>query len=477
MDLVQKSDAKDWQALVWAIGGMKMNRRHWISPAILSLLLIVALVWGYNQKTMKDQLGLTLENTYQRLFFDVKKHVENVQVNLSKALLASSKDQNILLFSKIMSEANFAQDKLGQMPIAHAETAKTQKFLSQAADYSYFLIQRHLNGEDITPEQREALTGLQLNSSTFNAEMSNLHESMVGTNFAFDNTQNSRNRSVEQGNEQVFQTSLGNLEKQVGNTPELIYDGPFADQMINRKPVGLPNNDVSLEEARNIAAEFFGKDRVMNIEAFEEGEHINELRIPAYTFHIYPNNQQKDLAVYIGVSKKGGKVVWMANPRNVSGESLSVEEGEQKALKYLEEKGFKNMEPNYSLKYDGTVLYNFTYKENNVTIYPDLVKVKVALDTGEAVGFDASAYYLNHQDRNIGTPHINEATAREKIKTEFNIDSARLALIPKGKNEILCYEFKGKYKDSDFIVYINALDGREEQILQIIKNDNGTLTF
>ncbi len=58
------------------------------------------------------------------------------------------------------------------------------------------------------------------------------------------------------------------------------------------------------------------------------------------------------------------------------------------------------MEPNYYLRYDGTVLFNFVYKEQNITIYPDLVKVKVALDNGEIVGFDASTYYLNHHNRN-----------------------------------------------------------------------------
>lgn len=454
-----------------------MNRRNWIWPGLLSLLLIVSLVWGYNQKTMKDQLGVTLENNYQRLFHDVKKHVENVQVSLSKALLSDSKEHNILLFSRIMSEANFAQDKLAQMPISHADTAKTEKFLTQAADYSYFLIQKHLDGQDITPEQREALTKIQLNSSTFNAELDRVIDSMSVSSFNFGANNNRRNRGIEQGNEQAFQTSLTNLEKQVGNTPELIYDGPFADQMINRKPVGLPNNEVSLEEARNIAIDFFGRDRVADVEMFEEGENINEVRMPAHTFNLFPNNRQRDLAVYMGVTKKGGKVVWMANPRAVSGESISVEEGEQRALQFLESKGFRNMEPNYSLKYDGSVLYNFAYKQNDVTIYPDLVKVKVALDNGEVVGFDASAYYLNHQNRTIEGPHIDEATAREKVKTNFDIDSVRLALIPKGKNEVLCYEFKGKYNDADFIVYINALDGREEQILQIIKNENGTLTF
>lgn len=453
------------------------NRKHFIAPSILSLLLIVALVWGYNQNQIRKQHEIALENHYQNLFFDIKKHVENVQVNLSKAMVASSKEQNIVLFSQIMNEAFSAHSKLGQMPLTHSEMANTQKFLNQAADYSAYLIQRHLEGEEITEEQRSALTNLQKNATSFNGELSQMQESLAEGNFLLGSMSNKQEKKLEQANQNVFQTSLVNIDKQVGKTPELIYDGPFSDQMLNKKAVGLPKNDVSVDNAKTIAQDFFGKDRVNNIEAFEEGENINEVKIPSHTFHIYPQNQQKDLAVYMAVSKKGGKVVWMVNPRPVSNAKLSIKNAEEKALKYLKDKGFDSMEPNYSLKYDGTILFNFAYKDKDVTIYPDLVKVKVALDTGEIVGFDASPYYMNHTDRNIDTPHIDEAEARTKVKTKFNIDSIRLALIPKGKNEILCYEFKGKYNDSDFIIYINALDGREEQILQIIKDENGTLTF
>ncbi len=452
-----------------------MRKNNWIAPGVLILLLIVSIVWGYNQYTIKAQHEVTLENHYQRLFFDIKKHVENVQVNLSKALVASSKERNILIFSAIMSDANSARDKLGQMPMSHNETAKTETFLTQAADYSYFLIQKHLDGIDITPEQREQLTGLRDNSAIFNSELANLQASMMESNFLL--SIKNETEELDQANTRVFQTSLVGVEDHVSQSAELIYDGPFSEQMINRKPVGLENKDVNVNEAREVAKEFFGADKVKNMEAFEEGENMDEMRIPAHTFHIFPENQQKDLAVYLGVSKKGGKVLWMANPRPITNATLSVEEGQAKALEYLKSKGFDSMEPNYSLRYDGTILYNFAYKKDNITIYPDLVKVKIALDTGEVVGFDASAYYLNHQDRNIEMPTIDEKEAQSRIKTNFNIDSIRLALIPKGKEEILCYEFKGKYQDSDFIVYINSQTGQEEQILQIIKNENGTLTF
>ena len=453
------------------------ERRHLIAPSIFALLFIGALVWGYNQNQIKKQHEVALENHYQRLFFDVKKHIENIQVNLNKALVANSRERNILLLSQIANEAISAHDKLGQMPLTHAETASTEKFLNQAADYSTYLIQRHLQGEDLTDEQRQALSNLQNNSAKFNAELTNIQNNLAEGNFFLGSLSASQLNRIKDADKNILQTSLVQLDEQIAKTPELIYDGPFADQMINRKPVGLPNNDVSLEDARKAAVEFLGNISVRDIEPFEEGENINEARIPAYTFNLYPENQRRNTPIYMGISKKGGKVIWMNNPRPVANTKISIKNAEERAMKYLQEKGFENMEPNYSLKYDGTILFNFVNTENDVTIYPDLIKVKVALDTGEIVGFDASAYYLNHHDRTIESPHIDEAEARSKVRQDFNIDSTRLAIIPKGKSEVLCYEFKGKYNDNDFIVYINALDGSEEQILQLIKNENGTLTF
>lgn len=453
------------------------DRRTWIAPSVLSLLLIASLVWGYNQYSIRGKYEVALDNHYQRLFYDVKSHVEKVQVSLSKALLATTKERNVLLFTQIMNDASSAKDKLAQMPISHADTGATEKFLTQASDYSYFIIQKHLEGQDITPEQRGALKDIQLNVAAFNEELNLLSDSMTEKNFIVGMANAGRqNQDNEGATANSLVTSLVNLDKEVAKAPELIYDGPFADQMLNRKPVGLSGEQVDINKAQQAALDFIGKENAGNVQAFEEGENINDVKIPAYTFQI-ESNKTADLVTYVSVSKQGGKVLNTTNPRGVTEKNLSVDEGQQKAAEYLTQKGFKNMEPNYNLRYDGTVLYNFVYTQDNVTIYPDLIKVKIALDTGEVVGFDASAFYLNHQERKLNEIALTQAQAREMVKTDFQIDSVRLALIPKGEKEVVCYEFKGKYEGSDFIVYINAETGQEEQILQIIKNENGTLTF
>lgn len=456
-----------------------MKRREWIIPSILGLILVISLVWGYNESVAKNEYRTSLTNHYQRLYFDTRKHVENVQVSLSKALLSQSREQNVLLLSQIMNEAFFAQDKLAQIPVDQSDISKTQRFLTQAADYSYYLIQQHLNGEELTKKQRETLTSLQKNSAAFNSEFAKLQDKIAESDFVGKRTSSRQQRKIDEANKKTLQTSIINIEKTMGKSPELIYDGPFSEQVLNKKPRALGDKKINSKAGEKAAINFLGYKKVSKIEPFEEGKDIdNTARIPSYTYKITPENTTKDRAYYIGVSKTGGKIVWMANARSVGKSKLKMEEGQEKALKFLEEKGYKNMEPNYALRYDNVGIYNFAYKEDKVTVYPDIIKVKVALDNGEIVGFDASTYLVNHYDRNIPTQvKLTEEEAKEKVKIDFDIDSIRLAMIPKGKREVLCYEFKGKYEDSDFIVYINAENGNEEEILQIIKDENGVLTF
>jgi len=449
------------------------NRRFWIAPSILALALILSLAWGYREYTIRKDMEVTLENVYQRLFFDVKKHVENVQANLSKAMVANSSEQNVLLLSQIMNEAYFAQDKLAQLPVPQSDIAKTQKFLNQAADYSYYLIKTHLEGVPLTNEQRGQLANLQENSAAFNKELSELQSQLAKENFVIGSLARSQTSKIKQANENVFQTTLVNIDKNMANVPRLIYDGPFSDEMINRKPVGLTGENVSRQKAMNIAKEFFGSNKVKKISSFEEGKDSDAMAIPSYNFSIQTSNS----TAYMGVSKKGGHVIWMRNSRAIGKEKLTIEQAQKKAIEFLESKGFKNMEPNYYQKYDGGVLFNFVLTEENVTIYPDLVKVKVALDNGEVIGFDASQYYSYHQDRDIPEPKLSLEEARNRLRDDFEVNSQRLAIIPKGKQEILCYEFKGRYLNGEFIIYVNADTGREEDVLQLVIDENGTLTF
>ena len=135
------------------------------------------------------------------------------------------------------------------------------------------------------------------------------------------------------------------------------------------------------------------------------------------------------------------------------------------------------MKETYYLKQNGIVTINYAYLQDEVTVYSDLIKLKVALDNGEILGIETTGYLNSHEERNIGDIKISKEDAAKNLNKKLDIKSENLAIIPtEWKTEILCWEFKGTIDGMDFLVYVNANTGKEEDILLIINTPNGTLT-
>ena len=136
------------------------------------------------------------------------------------------------------------------------------------------------------------------------------------------------------------------------------------------------------------------------------------------------------------------------------------------------------MKETYFLKQEGIVTINYAYTQDDVIMYADLIKVKVALDNGEILGIETTGYLNNHTQRDLSNIKITQDEARKTINQNLEIEAEGMAMIPtEWQTEILCYEFKGKVDDREFLVYINAENGREEDILIITNTPNGTLTM
>ena len=130
------------------------------------------------------------------------------------------------------------------------------------------------------------------------------------------------------------------------------------------------------------------------------------------------------------------------------------------------------------MKEGGTVTVNYAYEQNGIVVYPDLIKLKIALDNGEILGIETSGYLNSHEERNVQDINISMDEAKKTLNPKLEIMSEGMAIIPtKWKTEILCYEFKGKVDDTEFLVYVNAGTGKEENILVILDTPNGTLTM
>ena len=103
----------------------------------------------------------------------------------------------------------------------------------------------------------------------------------------------------------------------------------------------------------------------------------------------------------------------------------------------------------------------------------------MALDNGAVMGFESHGWIMNHTDRALDDPAVDQQAARAVVAPELEVLSHQMALIPTGgQYEVLCHEFKCTAENGGHvIVYVNAATGNEEKILLLVEDETGTLVL
>lgn len=450
----------------------RLSDRHMYS-IVLTVIGAVA-IWGLYQYKQETEFKQRVENQYNRSFYEMVGYVQNVETMLSKAMIANSPEMGITNLSEVWRQANLAQANLGQLPISHLALDNASKFLTQVSDFSYSLIRQNLDGRPINQNQFDDMRKLHDYSVRMSDTLSQLEAELGQGRIRWGELSRVGTPLLERNTKNFTTTQFENVEKQFKEYPSLIYDGPFSDTLRDIEPQGLTGENVTQEQAKAIAVTFIGAGNVQEIRPAG----TTDGAIKTFNFDVTLKNAPRDTGTRINVTQKGGHVLLMNNNRVVTREVVNVEQAKEAGKRFLESRGYKNMVDTYYLKEDGVATINYAYSQGNVTVYPDLIKVKVALDNGEIVGMESKAYLTAHRERTIQKPKITQAEARRNINTRLEVNSSGLAIIPtKWKTEILTYEFKGRVDGRDFIVYVNADNGKEEQILLIVDTPNGILTM
>lgn len=441
-------------------------RKNKIWTIITILALIIAIMLGYLFLNQKNAYATTKENEYNMAFYEVVEYVQNVKTYLAKAMISKSAEHGAEMLTHVWREANLAQAYLGMLPIESQELENTEKYLNQVSEFSYSLSRKNIEGQTFTDDDINKIKELYNYSNdlsnTLNEMADELNNGILTWEDLMRNTEGSEISEVS-----TFDVVEENFHEYTG----LIYDGAFSEHIIGVEKKGLTGDEIDEETAKQKAEEFIGKDRITNT---QNNGFVENGDIPVYRFEMTTNDSQK---IGISISKKGGHVVYLISNRDVEEQKIDEQEAISKGKEYLSGKGFSNMQETYYMKQDGFIIVNYAYKQDNVIIYADLIKAKIALDNGEIVGLETTGYLNNHYMRLIPTPKISIESARNNLSAKLQITSQGLAIIPtEWKTEKFCYEFKGKIENVDFIAYINAETGEEEDILIVTNTESGSLT-
>ena len=406
------------------------------------LVLAGTTISGYVEAA---RLRRDLQYTYDRALGDLNDCVASMQVTLEKSLYANTPTQQNGLTARVMREASMAKGALAVLPVSDGSLFEASRFITQAGDFAMSLSARISAGGTITQEEYESLRQL-------GEYASRLQESLRTADPDFSS-----------GNSNNFKETTD----QFTDYPTLIYDGPFSDHIAQKQPVFLEGKEeIPQGNAQMNAADFLG---IGQDQLRHDGDTAGNLA----TYNFSGETQR------ITVSRLGGYVVSLIDSREIGESVLSEEEAKQAAAEFLESRGIENMRESYYALSDGVCTINYAYEQDGVLCYPDLIKVSVALDDGSIVEYDASGFLMNHQDqRDLNAQKLTADQARESVSPALTPDEGRPALIPTaGLNEVLTYEFLCEGENGEqVLVYINADTGYEEQILILLRTDNGILT-
>ena len=440
--------------------------------SIITIFLVVILCLIAVLINKQREAKQASENSYNMAFYELVDYVQNVETYLAKSLISSTPEHGAETLTSVWREANLAQAYLAQLPIESQELENTEKFLNQVSDYSYSLSRKNIYNESLSQEDMKNLENLHSYSVELENILNQLSDDLNTGRIKWNELANKGKVAFAQ---QVSTSSLdgfSNLEENFHEYSGLIYDGAFSEHLTHGEKRGLTGEEIDEETAKQKVVDFLGNDNIKEIESFGYSENAT---IPEYNFSIKTDNED---SMSVSISKKGGHIVYMNSNRDVSSEIISQEEANQKGKEFLNNHGFENMKETYFLKQDGIVTINYAYTENDVVVYSDLIKVKVALDNGEVLGIETTGYLNNHTQRDVSNIRISKEEAKKTLNKNLDIVSEGLAIIPtEYQTEILCYEFKGKVAEREFLVYINAENGREEDVLIITNTPNGTLTM
>ncbi|GGH42603.1 spore germination protein [Paenibacillus sp. JGP012] len=430
---------------------------------IFAVLLIGALVWGYQENQEKNAILIKAENQYQRAFHDLSFHMDKLHSEIGNTLAVHATSQGmhrkgLMNVWRLTSEA---QNEINQLPLTMLPFNETEEFLSRISKFAYHASMRDLTKEPLSEKEVGNLKTLYQNSSEITKNLKQVQQKVLSDRLRWMDAETAM-ATQEQTSDNSIVDGFRTMNKKVQEYPELDWGPSVANVFAKRSVKKLSGLPVSKEQIQAKAAKFADME-TGKIQIQENGKGTDWESYTATAEHARNGKLMMDF------TRNGGMLISYSDTRPVGAKKVSRQEAMKQADQFLVNKGYKNMQ---AVNYDefGN-LGNLTYvrKQGDTLIYPEKMSVRVGLDTGEVTGFEASDYVYEHNaKRQIPKASLTAEQARQKLNPDFKENYVRKSLIENeyGK-EVLCHEFGGRINGSRYRIYINANTGMEEAVEEI----------
>lgn len=425
--------------------------------AVLAIGIAGVGYWGYKEHEEKNALLIHAENTYQRSFHELTYHMDLLHDKIGTSLAMNSSERLSPQFVDIWRLSSQALTNVGQLPLTLLPFNKTEEFLSQIGDFTYRTAIRNLDDDPLTNEEIKTLEELYTQAADIKDELRQVQYTTLENDLRWMDVELALATQEEQSDNTIID-GLKTVEKKVTEFAEGDEGSAFMEISTKEHEFkNIPGEWKDEKQIRNFSKDLFSIKNDVDIVVTKTGEGSD---VPMYTV-----SYKDGKSVYMDITQKGAHPIQILVDRPIENKKLSLNDGLIQAENYLKEFDYKNMVPLQSQQFDNVGVFSFVYSQDNVRVYPDSMVLKVALDNGEILGFNAKNFLMNHYKRTIPEPKLTLEEAKDFVNDSVDIQEEHLALIENDLHEeVLTYEFLGTINDETYRIFINAENGAEEKV-------------
>ncbi|MGI6164537.1 MAG: PepSY1/2 domain-containing protein [Limnochordia bacterium] len=419
---------------------------------LIALLSIGLLLWGGYQYFTGRQREQGIENHYYCAFYELSGHLAEIENELGKAMVSvdPANQANYLLNAHYHALA--ARLHLEELPILPLDLSKTILFLRSLAEYTR---QTVLDSKQNNTSEPEEMADFMNYLTVINAELEKARLTV-------------QNSSVTIPWVSGFATAIEDAQK--GHPAA--YSLVAIEEILQVRPLSAEaqtTSEVSIDKdtARRAAVHFLTRRRLKEhlITVTEGDEDFGQ----TYTVEIVPALGTTGERITVAVTKSRGDILWMLSDFVPKKANLSIEEALDVGQAFLQRNGLVDM-VNVSVDHVSAnyLIASFSPLRAGAISSEEQVKLRIELEQGLVIGYDASAY-LNASKDEIATTKalLSVDAALGLLHSDFTTEEYKKVLVSVGGVQRIAYEFAGTMNNQRYLVYIDAKTGKELEVKRI----------
>lgn len=424
----------------------------------LGIILLALLIAFYQVLDSKKQSETTLESIYASSYYSMVDNINNLQIDSAKFETLSNANSQRMSLSSMSEDCSYILGGLNVLPISHENSISATKFFNQIQGMCEAFINKLNKGESLSSDDINTVGQASLVLGVLKDSFNKQNASIAKEGFKFIDAAVFNKAGMNE-----FSTSMGDISSSNIDYPAMIFDGPFSSALETREIKGLSDNEISKEDALKYVKEVFGN--IENISVDFEKETKGEFE--TFDFNIKFDGR----TLMAQITKKGGFLLNVNGGSEEAQPIINSEKAIELAESFAKKVGVENAKAVWEEIHENIAYINLVPMQDDVILYPDLIKAKIDLTAGIIIGWESRNYAFNHTDRNLDFK-ISETNAKSILTGDYNLESVKKAVIPmEDRSELSTYELKCEKMDGIYYIYVNSQTGNVEKIMKVVDSN------